>query len=262
MIFLMIMAGLAPNRVLSSAEESRNPTVESLWDDLARRHVKPGQIGDVTLNLVDYRAIAGDPQWKELLARLENTPVPTDRAEKLAFWINAYNVLAIKVVLDKYPVDSIRNAGGWITAVWDIDAGLVAGKMRTLTEIEHKILRAMNEPRIHAAIVCASVSCPPLRAEAFRAADLDEQLDDQIRTWLANMQVGARVEGDGTRLRVSKIFEWFPEDFGKDEASVRSYILPYLPQETRAQIKPNARLGYLDYDWSLNDSARSKSTRR
>jgi hypothetical protein len=258
LLILVLFVAILPARMLAQVTPpAAQPDHESLWDSIARQHIRPGRIGDVDLNVVDYAAIARDPRWKQLLSALESASEPSDPGEKMAFWINAYNVMAIKVVLSKYPVKSIKDAGGWITAVWDIEAGIVAGKMRTLTEIEHQILRPMGDARIHAAIVCASISCPPLRAEAFTAATLDKQLDDQMRVWLANENIGARVDAAGGNLQISSIFKWFAEDFEKDAASVRTYVERYLPEEARARLKPNARVGYLSYDWTLNDSKRS-----
>jgi len=233
------------------------PTMTELWDGIARQHVRPGRIGDVSLNVVDYAAIAADPRWPTLLNLVAQASEPTEHAERLAFWINAYNIMAIEVVLGKYPVKSIKDVGGWFTQVWDIEAGVVGGKMRTLNEIEHEILRKMEEPRIHAAIVCASVSCPPIRAEAFVVGRLDEQLDDQMRVWLANDKVGLSIENDGATLRVSSIFKWFAEDFEKKDGSVRKFVEKYMTDDQRSALRPTANIAYMSYDWSLNDAKRS-----
>lgn len=114
-------------------------------------------------------------------------------------------MLAIKTVLDHWPLQSIRDAGSFFSPVWKKPAGMVAGKVRSLHEIEHDILRAMHEPRIHFAIVCASVSCPDLRPEAYNAAQLDDQLDDQATIFLSRQQKGLRIEANGVQL--SKIFD-------------------------------------------------------
>ncbi len=261
LVVLVALLAMAQTTAVASDTKSEVEDTVSLWDALARQHIRPGRIGDVELPLVDYKAIGADSRWKALLKHLETAREPASREEKLAFWINAYNIMAIKVVLDKYPVRSIRNAGGWITQVWDIDAGVVAGRMRTLNEIEHEILRSMDEPRIHAAIVCASVSCPPIRAEAFTAERLEEQLEDQMRVWLANPEIGLRVERGGATLRVSSIFKWFGEDFEKEAGSVRVYLDRYLTEAQKAELQPNARIAYLSYDWTLNDTARNIQAR-
>ncbi|GAB4324810.1 MAG: DUF547 domain-containing protein [Candidatus Sumerlaeia bacterium] len=236
--------------------------VAELWDPIAKDHIRPGRIGNVRLNVVDYSAIKADPRWPALLDALARATEPVERKERLAFWINAYNIMAIKVVLSKYPVASIKDVGGWLTTVWDIKAGTVAGKERTLTEIEHKILRKMGEPRIHAAIVCASVSCPPIRAEAYTAEKLDDQLNDQMKLWLGNEHVGAVIENDGETLRLSPIFKWFAEDFEAEAGSVRAFVVRYLPETARARLKPDARIVYLNYDWSINDARHSQGGKK
>lgn len=256
-VLVLTLIGILAGVASPAQTPDATPTVAELWDPIAKEHIRPGRIGDVALNVVDYSAISADPRWPVLLDALAQATEPIERNERLAFWINAYNIMAIKVVLSKYPVASIKDIGGWVTAVWDMDAGTVAGKVRTLTEIEHEILRKMGEPRIHAAIVCASVSCPPIRAEAYTAEKLDDQLTHQMTEWLANQQVGAVIEKEGATLRVSAIFRWFAEDFEAAAGTVRAYVQPYLPATTRARLKPNARIAYLDYDWSLNDAKRS-----
>lgn len=257
-IALMVVPKMSPAQIAGIVGSIAKSNFTDQWDAIARDHIRPGQIGRVSLNLVDYKAISADPRWPVLLGDLEKAAVPGRRPDRIAFWANAYNILAINTVLEKYPVKSIKDVGSLFQEVWDRDAGVVAGKMRTLNEIEHKILRPMGEPRIHAAIVCASVSCPPLRAEAFRGARLNEQLDEQMRVWLANDQVGTKVEKNGAAIRISSIFKWFGEDFEKDGNTVRKTLEKYLSATTKAALKPEAAISYLDYDWTLNDTKRSK----
>jgi len=242
---------------VAARADDEMPGLEDQWDAILANHVRSGKIGDVPLNVVDYSAIAKDPRWPVLLETLAVSTEPADRGGRIAYWSNAYNILAIKVVLGKYPVKSIKDAGGWIKAVWDFDAGTAAGKTRTLSEIEHGILRPIGDARIHAAIVCASVSCPPLRNEAYRAAKLDEQLDDQVRVWLANEHTGLKVEDGGATIRISPIFDWFGEDFARDSGSVRAFVDKHRPKGSGPAPGARARIEYFDYDWSLNDSRRS-----
>ncbi|MCC5875696.1 MAG: DUF547 domain-containing protein [Candidatus Sumerlaeia bacterium] len=254
--FLYLLTTAALFIVSTSFNPARADTaaMTDLWDELLSDHVRPGQIDDIRTNLVDYEAISKDPRWKELLTSLETISIPESREEKLAFWTNVYNIMAIKVVLKKYPVRSIRNVGGWFTKVWDIDAGNVAGEMRTLTEIEHHIIRPMGDARIHAAVVCAALSCPPLRREAYRAEKLDEQFDEQMRVWLDDEVIGLKVERNGSRVRVSSIFDWFAEDFEEEAGSVRAYLDKYLSDEKRQSIQEDARIVHLRYNWNLNDT--------
>ena len=185
--------------------------------------------------------------WPKLLrqlaefdpARLEN------RQERLAFYINAYNILAIKVVLDHWPLKSIRDAGNWLNPVWKKPTGVISGKIFSLDEIEHEILRTMSEPRIHFAIVCASISCPDLSTEPFTAVKLDAQLNDQVNRFLANPAKGKQKTAKG--ILASKIFDWFEDDF-KSSGGVAAFIHNYRPDTNgHASI-----IGYLPYNWKLN----------
>lgn len=242
--------------LLVAGQTPAAPTVEDQWDAILAAHTRSGRIGSVSLNFVDYATISSDGRWPLLLRALETAAEPKDSKGRIAFWSNAYTIMAVKVVLTKYPVESIKDVGGWVTKVWDLEAGVVAWKARTLTEIEHRILRPLGDPRIHAAIVCASVSCPPLRREAFRTDRLDVQLDDQVRVWLGNTESGARVEDNGATLRVSPILKWFAEEFEKLPGGVRGFLDSNLQEAVRAKAASNAKLKYLDYDWSLNDARR------
>jgi hypothetical protein len=129
----------------------------------------------------------------------------------------------------------------------------VGGREVTLHEIEHDILRPLGDPRIHGAIVCASQSCPSLRREPFSAARLDAQLEDQMRSFLADRRKGARLEG--RRLRLSKIFDWFEEDFAA-AGGVVAFVRPYLDFDPG----PDPKLIWFDYDWSLNVWSEGNST--
>jgi hypothetical protein len=228
-----------------------------LWDALLAAFTRA--VPDAAGVRVDYRGLGGDPRWRELLAGLAaaEPPPPAQRAEQLAFWINAYNVLAIDVVLRAYPVASIRDAGSLLRPVWDRPAGTVGGRSVTLGEIEHEILRPLGEPRIHAAIVCASTSCPSLRREAFRAERLEAQLEDALRDFLADPRKGSRLDAGAGALRLSPIFKWFAEDF-EAAGGVRAYLGPRLPAESARALAERGEalaLRYFDYDWALNELA-------
>ena len=227
----------------------------SSWDGLLKKYVSPKTIHGVKLNAVDYKKLAKDQAYKKLIKDLEKVSLSTlkTREEKLSFWINVYNIMAAKMVLDNYPVKSIKDAGSLFTAVWKKPVGVVAGKKRTLNEIEHEILRKMGEPRIHVAIVCASVSCPDLRPEAYTADNLSSQLDDQMTQFLANSKKGLQVDVKKGRLYLSSIFKWFEEDF-EAKGGVRTFIAPYSPETVMKSVKNNRlRISYLDYDWGLNE---------
>ncbi|WAK03319.1 DUF547 domain-containing protein [Methylobacter sp. YRD-M1] len=210
------------------------------------KHVKPGSKNNVSLMLVDYSAIKNndslDKAYRDLAAfKLERL---TSREEKLAFYINAYNILAMKIVADHWPTESIKDIGSLFSPVWDKPAGELGGKTVTLGEVEHSILRPMGEPRIHLAIVCASVSCPDLRNEPYLAARLDEQLAEQTRRFLNNTGKGLRVEEN--TMHVSKIFDWFEDDF-KSQGGISAFIKRYKAGLPELILKTN-----LPYDWAVN----------
>lgn len=225
----------------------------SSWDGLLKKYVAPSTIDGVALTGVRYPELGKDPAYHQVVKDLENASLSTltTRHQQLAFWINTYNVLAVKMVVDHYPVKSIKDAGGFFTSVWKKEVGTVGGKARTLDEIEHQILRTMGEPRIHAAIVCASVSCPDLRLEAYTAEQLDDQLDDQLRKFLVNQRKGLRIDNKKGRVYLSSIFKWFKEDF-KSKGGVLTFLAPYAPKAGQEVLLNSPTVSYMDYNWQLN----------
>jgi hypothetical protein len=231
----------------SAARVRAEPLDEPLWAEILQQHTRA--VGDAAGTRVDYAALARSPDWRRLLrslSRVEPGELQT-RGEQLAFWINAYNILAIDMVVRHYPVDSIRDIGSPWRPVWDLEAGSIGGSPHTLDRIEHGILRPMGEPRIHLAIVCASTSCPSLRREPFTAAHLDAQLDDAARSFLASEAKGLRIEARG--IRISRIFDWFGEDF-EAGGGVLAFVRRYAPPGAQEAVRGPVR--HLDYDWSLN----------
>ena len=169
--------------------------------------------------------------------------------QKIAFWINAYNAYTLKLIIDNDPVKSIKDLGSFFKSVFGKDfipLNNLFGEIVDLNDIEHGTLRKnFSEPRIHFALVCASISCPALRSEAYIAKDLDEQLDKQARTFLTDFEKN-RYDRKSNTLYLSKIFYWFKEDFQKASRTVQKYVALYL------EIPPDVRIEYLEYDWSLN----------
>lgn len=223
------------------------------WSDyssLLAQHVAPGELDGIPSNLVDYQAFSQDPKFASLIERLalfDSTALSGN--EKIAFYLNAYNLLAIKMVAEYQPKSSIRDIGTWFSPVWQKPAAVLAGTTISLDTIEHTILRKMNEPRIHFALVCASISCPDLRTEAYDSKILDSQLDQQTKAFLANKQKGLLIKG-GT-IYISKIFDWFTEDFSKDKnaAGVLRFIAKYNMEAGRFSDYET-----LDYNWGLNQA--------
>lgn len=184
------------------------------------------------------------------------TSNPPDEAnwpkeEQLAYWINLYNAFTIKLVIDHYPLESIKDIGAFIqipfiNSPWDIKFIKIGGDRYDLNNIEHDILRKkFDEPRIHFAINCASFSCPKLRSEAFTADQLDSQLEDQALGFINDPE---RNKISPNKAEVSKIFDWFKSDFTKN-GNLRAFLNKYA-QEKLAQ---NAKISFMDYDWSLNE---------
>lgn len=229
---------------------------------LLQAHVRPGTIHGIQLNVVDYRAVKADPNYAKALRDFATAKPETFKteAERFAFWVNAYNLQAIKAVIDQYPTTSITNGSSLLQPIWKKKIGTVAGKEYALDEIEHDILRReFRDPRVHFAIVCASLSCPDLRTEPYVAERLDAQLDEAARGFLRNLTKGLVPGPDGQSARVSSIFKWFREDFtaaGGVAEFIRAKVDP--PLTVRVAGLTNSGLSYLDYDWSLNDAARAR----
>lgn len=205
---------------------------------------------------VDYAAIKTDSRLPAYLATLAeaDTSALGGRDARLAFWINAYNAYTLKLVVDHYPVKSIRDIPHpGVESPWDLPVARVGGQDLSLNHIEHQILRAeLKEPLIHYAVVCAAVSCPPLRAEAYVAGRLDAQLAAQARLFLSAKN---RFDPAARRAELSQIFKWFSADFGGDSATVLRSLAPYAPAAVRGSLAAEPEkwtITHLDYDWSLN----------
>ena len=220
----------------------------SEYDLLLDKYVSEEVRSGIPVNWVDYSAISQDPAFKTIVQSIEAFPVEQleGHAEILSFYINAYNILAIKMVLDHWPLSSIKDAGTWLKPVWDKPAGTIGGRQVTLGMIEHEILRRMDEPQVHMAIVCASLSCPDLRREAYRAEILEGQLEDQTQRFLGNTAKGLRVEKG--KVIVSIIFDWFKEDFSGEDG-IEVFIRRYIDIPGDITLKAG-----IPYNWDLNGS--------
>ena len=224
------------------------------WDTLVKKYVAPKTLEGVRLHAVDYAGLKKDSVFSGLVARLEayNPASLESHESKLSFWINVYNILAAKMITDHYPIESIKDVGSFFKPVWKRVAGTVGGEEHTLNDIEHEILRKMNEPRIHVAIVCASVSCPDLRREAYSAEKLNEQLDDQMEKFLRSPGKGMKLDERKNRVYLSAIFKWFAEDFAS-RGGVLKYIDRYVRAEERKVLNNSEiKISYLDYNWKIN----------
>ncbi len=218
------------------------------YADLLQTHVADG--------MVDYHGFKKDEALlDQFLDRLDQTdPEQLLDDERLAFYINAYNSYTVKLILDNFtdngPPSSIKKIGTFFTSPWKISFAKINGKSHTLDEIEHDIIRRQwNEPRIHFAVNCASLSCPPLIPEPYRAADIDAQLERVTRAFLNDP---ARNYLEGDMLYVSSIFKWYGGDFDDDPLQ---FFLAHTDGDFQAQLVEGGKtikVKYLDYDWSLN----------
>ncbi|MBL6430454.1 MAG: DUF547 domain-containing protein [Alphaproteobacteria bacterium] len=175
--------------------------------------------------------------------------------DAFAFWVNLYNAVTLQVVLEHYPVASIRDidlGGGFFSrGPWKKDLVTVESRALSLDGIEHGILRKRyKDARVHYAVNCASVGCPDLAPRAYTGAVLEAMLDAGARGFV-NTPRGVRVEGAG--IRASKIYSWFSEDFGS-EAQLRAHWRRYARPDLAAAIEGARRIAGYDYDWSLNDA--------
>ncbi|RME92606.1 MAG: DUF547 domain-containing protein [Verrucomicrobia bacterium] len=223
-----------------------------LWDEVLQAHVHDGLVAYA--RLLEHRTPLD--RYLEQTAAVTETQFETwTRPRQLAFLINLYNAGTVRLILDHYPVGSIKDLGRWFRSPWELPVIRLWGKNRTLDELEHKIIRPRyHEPLVHFALVCAARGCPPLRSEAYVAERLKAQLEDQVRRFLAQTAKN-RVEPAARTLYLSPIFKWYREDFEKAAGSVTAFLRPYWPPEVAATIDDRFRLRYTDYDWSLNDAA-------
>jgi Protein of unknown function, DUF547 len=233
------------------------------WDGLVKKHVK--WLPDNKQSRVDYAAFAKDrAELKKVLDALSAVPKAEfdawPKEQRMAFLINAYNAFTVEVILTKYPeLKSIKELGVFNRGPWKNEFFMLLGEKHHLDWIEHEQLRPKyGDPRVHAAVNCASIGCPALRNEAFTAARLDSQLEDGMMRFLGDRTRNRVAEG---KLQVNAIFKWFKEDFEKGQkgfSSVEDVFAKYAAQlsdkaEEQAAIKAKSLpITHLDYDWSLN----------
>lgn len=244
-------AGAAP-----LAGQNASPSAERYagYAALLTRYVDHGR--------VDYARWKADgpAEWRPFLGWLAQAdPRGWPIEDQRAFWINAYNARVIAGVLERYPLDSVRDVGflgGRLRGFFGQRDHPVAGRSRTLDEIEQEILLAgpLWDDRIHWALVCASQACPPLRAEPYMGTQLDKQLDFQARTYL-NGPTGHRLDRDARTLYLTRILEWYEEDFRRAAGSIREYAAGYLTgAAAEAARDETVQIDFLPYDWSLNEA--------
>ena len=225
------------NQILTKTEHSN---IHFLWNELLQKHVSDNGNVNYKSFKIDHKKLL---EYINILAILKSKPEfdSISREEKLAFWINAYNALTIDLIIKNYPVKSIKDIKNpWEQRLWQF-----GDKWYNLEDIEHKILRKMDEPRIHFAIVCASYSCPKLQNTAFTAGNLEQQLTLATQEFLSDTN---RNEISENTLKLSKIFRWFDKDFEQNGS-----LIDFLNKYSNVTISAKAKISYKDYNWDLND---------
>jgi hypothetical protein len=224
------------------------PVTHEIWDALLKKHVAAD-------GFVRYKGFIQDSAELNRYLRLLETAHPSDkgwsREEQMAYWINAYNAYTVDLIVRNYPTESIKDIKrgvAFVNSVWDIKFIKIQGFTYDLNNIEHNILRPVfKDARIHAAVNCASYSCPKLLNEAYTAKNLEKQLDSSMRSFVNDP---LRNQITAEQAKISEIFKWFKGDFERDAGSVRAYLNRYA--DTKLTDKTD--ISYLDYLWSLNEA--------
>lgn len=240
---MMLFAGCA----VSDYPSDSQPVSHAVFDSLLRQHVDED-------GLVNYQGFLQDSvrfqEYLQLLSQNHPNDQNWSREERMAYWINAYNAFTIKLIMDHYPVASIKdikNGIPFVNTVWDIKFIRIEEAEYDLNNIEHGILRPKyNEPRIHFAVNCASISCPKLQRFAYTGEKLDEQLDRAGRDFLNDPQKN-KLSSD--KIELSKILNWYWGDF-KDQYDSR---IALVNEYTDARVNPDAEVDFLEYHWGLNE---------
>jgi hypothetical protein len=211
------------------------------FDKILRENVRDGQ--------VNYPGIQSDPGFKGYVAQFAAPAKLASKNDKLAYYMNAYNALAIQGIIDGLsPSGFLGRQRFFKSRQWPL-----AGEQMTLSNLEHKILRPLSDARIHFGIVCASRSCPKIRGEAYSAAKLEAQMDDNARGFINDTTLN-RFNKEKKTAELSAIFKWFAEDFNANAGSVQKYIAKYVsdPEVAKGLAAEQYKISYLDYDWNLN----------
>ncbi|MGW8121647.1 DUF547 domain-containing protein [Roseivirga echinicomitans] len=228
------------------------PTHE-IWDELLKEYV-------TDIGFVDYKGIISEKVKFESYLDLLSNNAPANswsENERLAYWINVYNAFTVKLIIDNYPLASIKDLNPTLSiptlnTVWTKDFFKIGGEDFNLDRVEHKILREeFEEPRIHFSINCASFSCPVLRPEAFKADKVETQLEEQARSFINDLQ---RNKITKDKVELSKIFSWFGGDFNKGQT-----LIQFLNKYAEVEISENAEVNFMDYQWRLNDASEISS---
>lgn len=268
---LLVLAGIlslaaAPKAMaagisdLSARAAGSSATVDhGAWDRILKSYVVEAADG---INRVAYRRLRQEAHGdlKRYIAGLEATDIKAlDRPEQFAFWANLYNAKTLDIVLDRYPVRSIKDislGGGLVAAVtggpWKAKVVRVGGVDLSLDDIEHTILRGtFKDARVHYAVNCASLGCPNLMREAFTGAALERQLDAGARAYVNHPRA---IQVERGKVRASSIYDWFAKDFGGNAKGVLEHVRRHAGPELKRKLEGMSEIAEYGYDWSLNDA--------
>jgi hypothetical protein len=248
LIVILLTAVFAPPALAADDD------LHAVWDRLLAAYVIEGSDG---VDRVDYDRLRGHAADRAALdayiAALEAQPVSAlARDEQFAFWANLYNAVTVRLIVEENPSRSIMQirTGLFSIGPWGVERVTVEGRALSLDDIEHAIMRPQFEAAlVHYAVNCASIGCPNIRARAWRAHTLDEDLDAAARAYV-NHPRGVTVTDRG--LVISRIYKWYQEDFGGDDAGVIAHLLAYAEPELAQPIRANPRIVRHAYDWALN----------
>lgn len=264
MIVLALLIAFSPSVSTAAGEANKlaawsaNSAIEvdhGAWRDFLARYVVASPDG---INRVRYGAVADEDRRSldgYIVQMAVVDPTALGKDEAFAYWTNLYNALTVDLILDRYPVKSIRDIKPSLLAIgpWKMIVVAVNGQQLTLDDIEHGILRARwKDPRTHYAVNCASIACPNLRAEPFTGENLGEALDQAARDYVNNER-GVHFDKSG-RLVASSIYDWFREDFGGSEQGVIDHLLRYAEPALAERLRRTRDIAKYEYDWTLNDA--------
>lgn len=250
----------APSSDLWSYWEAHKPdsvrTIDhDAWDRLLAKYLIVNPSG---ANLFRYDDVSTNDRalLQSYLAYLQAQQISDyNKSVQFAYWVNFYNALTINVILAHYPIKSIRDIdispGFLADGPWGKKLAVVQGRELSLNDIEHRILRPIwRDPRIHYVVNCASIGCPDLQPNAFRAASMNADMDAAARAYV-NDPRGVSVEYEW--VSVSRIYDWFIEDFGGNAGHVRDHLLKYAEPELVTALRRHPQLNDVHYDWNLNE---------
>ncbi len=258
-IFMLSTTLFAQNfkQQFSVSNPSSSATIDhSAWNEFLQKYIVPSSFGPEksTINLVNYKKVSGTDKVKldSYIKSLESVKISQyNKDAQMAYWINLYNSVTVQVILDNYPVTSIKKIKSSVlkSGPWSLELAKVEGTVLTLDNIEHDILRPIwKDARTHYAVNCASISCPNLASVAYTANNLNKMLDSGARNYINSSRA---IKKDGKNYVLSSIYKWFKEDFGNNKQGVVNHLNKYLDAPLTASDS-QANFKY-DYDWGINE---------